>query len=136
MKLFTTSLAFILAVALFSCTKESVNADEGTCLRAKYIMGYCSSGKPLHIIQFFEQTEFANPITVQSPDSTIYMSAVLDLPESVQKKDATFFIKFHYDQKAEDDNRATYCETMHDKLKILTCDGISGESCQSSLTKH
>lgn len=136
MKLFTTFLAFTVSIALCSCTEKSVDGDEGTCLRAKYVMAYCSSGKPLHVIQFFEPTGFADPVTVQSPDSTLYMSAVMDLPESVQKKDAVFFMKFHYDKKAEDDNRAEYCVTIHNKLKILTCDGISGESCQSSLTKQ
>lgn len=136
MKLFTTFLVFFLLSALLSCTKEAVeNADDTKCLRARFVSNYCPADKPLHLIQFLEPTEFGTPQKSQTSDSTLYFAAVLDLPESVQKRDAEFYMNFHFDQEAANKYNPEYCQTVFTIVKILVCDGVSNQSCQTSITK-
>ncbi|MEO6287043.1 MAG: hypothetical protein ABIN80_06240 [Dyadobacter sp.] len=131
MKLFTTLLVFLLSVAALSCTDEAVdNADHADCVRAKFIANYCVSDKPLHLIQFLEPTDLATAQKSQTSDSTFYLAAVLDLPDSVQKIGAVFYMKFHFDQDAENKYRPKICQAVFSPVKILVCDSVSSQFCQ------
>ena len=134
MKLFTIiMISFVLGAGL-SCTDGSVDNGNGeTCLKAKYIMTYCRSDKPLHVVEFLVPTNYGTKVESQNPDSTHYLAAILELPKSVQKKDTTFFMSVRYDDKIQNITESYPCEAIHTKLKILVCNEVSFESCQSSL---
>jgi len=123
------ALTLCFAISLFSCDNKSVDKNAKTCLRARYIAEYCPSEKPLHLIEFLEPTEFATKQQSQPPDSARYLAAVLDLPESVQKPDTTFYIKFHFDRKAEKKYSPKICQSLFSIVKILVCEQVSKDAC-------
>jgi len=122
-------LTFWLAISILSCDKTSVNRETKTCLRARYVSEYCPSAKPLHLVEFMEPTEFATKQQSQIPDSVHYMAAVLDLPESVQKHDTIFYLKFHFDRKAEKKYSPKICQSLFSIVKILVCEQVSKDPC-------
>ena len=137
MKLLIKCLMFFVLGNLLSCTDGSVDNGNGeTCLKAKYIMTYCRADKPLHVVEFLVPTDYGTKISSQNPDSTHYLAAILELPESVQEKGTTFFMSFRYDDKIQNMTESYPCEAIHTKLKILVCNEVSFESCQSSLSKQ
>jgi hypothetical protein len=77
-----------------------------------------------------EPTELATAQKYQITDSTTYLAAVLDLPDSVQKNGAVFYMKFHFDQDAENKYQPNICQAIFSPVKILVCDGVSSQSCQ------
>lgn len=131
MKFFTTLVAFFALGAILSCTDDAVQStDDSTCLRAKFITNYCPADKPLHLIQFLEPTELATTYKSQTSDSTYYLAAVLDLPESVQHPETEFYIKSHYNQAAEAKFQPMACEAIFIPVKIIVCDIASKQSCE------
>ena len=125
-------ISFVLGAGL-SCNDGSVDNVEETCLRVSYIGDYyCSGKKTLHFIRFLEPTEFATKYAYVELDSTDYFAAVYNLPESVQKKDTVFYMKFHYDPKDEK-YQDRYCPANSLPVKILGCEEISQKSCLTSL---
>lgn len=137
MKLFITCLMLIVLGNLLSCANESIDNGSGeTCLKAKYIMTYCPSDKPLHVVEFLAPTDYGTKVSSQNPDSTRYLAAILELPESVQERETIFFMSFRYDDKIQNINEPYPCQAMYSKLKILICNEVSFEPCQSSLSKQ
>lgn len=137
MKPFTTLVAFFAMGAILSCTDDAVQStDDSTCLRAKFISNYCPADKPLHLIQFLSPTDLATAYKSQTSDTTYYLAAVLDLPESLQHADTEFYIESHYDQAAETKYRPTVCQAIFSPVKIIVCDVASKQSCENSLTKR
>jgi hypothetical protein len=126
---------FIIALGLVtSCADDSVgNLDDRECLLARYQSDYCPANERLGVIQFLEPSKLASKIMYQQvpqdSDSSLYLAAVLDLPESVLKSDTTFYIKVRRDLKRESTIKFGYCPAIYGSHNILVCEEISEQPC-------
>lgn len=123
---------FILMCALLhGCKNEKISGtDEAGCLKVKSVAEYCISEKPLYLIQFLQPTTLATQQKSDVNDSTIYLAAILELPESFQRRDSIFYMKSHYDPVSERKYRPSICQAVFGPVKILVCDEVSSQPCQ------
>lgn len=115
----------LITIFLCSCSDRK---DGAQCVKVRYSIEYCAEAKPLHLVTFLEPNTYATPVARR--DSTVYLAAIIDLPEDVQKKDSIFYLYFHYDKKLAKSREPKICPAMFSSVNILVCDIVSNDPCK------
>jgi hypothetical protein len=123
-----TAMAFL---ALLSCKKDKTEpGSEIQCIPAVYLTTYCPAKTETHLVRLLKPTSYATRLDSDSQGNEFYVAAVINLPQSLVRRDTVFQLQFHYDPKAELQNKASgYCNTNIAPAKMVVYDGVSETDC-------
>ena len=126
-KLLTYMLLFTAGLFV-SCDKKVEARSETQCRPARFLTKYCNgTSEPLYLVKFLSPTSLTKNYSGDDANPE-YIAAMLDLPESVQVRDTTINLRFHYDPARESNVVIGYCTANFGPATILVCESIS-QSC-------
>ncbi len=97
---------------------------------AVYLTSYCPTKTETHLVRLLKPTPYAPKMERGSQSNEFYVAAVINLPQSLFKRDTVFQLQFHYDPKAELENKAAgYCNANIAPAKMVVYDGVSESDC-------
>ncbi|WP_143072139.1 hypothetical protein [Dyadobacter koreensis] len=119
----------LLTSGFFASCEEKIEArSETQCLQAKFISKYCNgTSEPLYLVKFPSPTSLTKNYSGDDANPT-YVAAMLDLPESVQINDTTFYMQIYRDPQRESKVIIGICTANFGPASILVCEGVS-QSC-------
>jgi len=129
---FSKKIASVGAVlALLGCNKDNAGpVSKIQCIPAVYLTDYCPTKKETHLVRLLKPTPYATKMESSSPGNEVYVAAVINLPQSLTKRDTIFQLQFHYDPQAELDNKAVGpCNANIAPAKMVVYDGVSEAVC-------
>lgn len=130
MTLRKTSLLALAWAVLLGCDREKPEAVSSMqCIPATYVANYCPTKKPTHLVRFLRPSKYATQLDTNNRGGIVYMAAVINLPEQLQKRDTVFQLQFHYDPAVERGNLPVYCNTNLMPTKMVIYDGTSSIEC-------
>ncbi|PSL31516.1 hypothetical protein CLV60_103382 [Dyadobacter jiangsuensis] len=117
-------------LALISCKKDKTEpVSEIQCIPAVYLTQYCPTKTETHLVRLLRPTPHATRMEGGS-QGEFYVAAVINLPQSLIKRDTIFQLQFHYDPEAEQQNKAVgYCNANIAPAKMVVYDGVSESEC-------
>ncbi|SDF53810.1 hypothetical protein SAMN04487996_11198 [Dyadobacter soli] len=128
---FSKNIASAVAILAFlSCNKDNTEpVSDIQCIPAVYLTSYCPTKTETHLVRLLRPTQYATRMD-GSEGKEVYLAAVINLPQSLIKRDTVFQLQFHYDPNAEQQNKAVgYCNTNIAPAKMVVYDGVSESEC-------
>lgn len=123
-------LSTVVGVSVLACDREKPEpVSPMQCVPAKYVTNYCPTKKPTHLVRFLRPSRYATQLDTNNNGGIVYMAAVIDLPEKLQKRDTVFQLQFHYDPAVERGNLPVYCNTNLMPTKMVIYDGTRSTEC-------
>lgn len=118
-------------LALLSCNKDNTGpVSEIQCIPAVYLTSYCPTKTETHLVRLLKPSPYTTRMESGSQGNEFYVAAVINLPQSLVKRDTVFQLQFHYDPKAELQNKTVdYCNANIAPAKMVVYDGVSEPDC-------
>jgi NADH:ubiquinone oxidoreductase subunit E len=125
MKSLVTHIILIASSFFVSCEEKMGARSETQCRQARFISKYCNgTSEPLYLVEFLSPTSLTKNYSGDDANPR-YVAAMLDLPESVQVRDTTFYMQIHHDPFRESEVTIGLCTANFGPASILVCEGIS-----------